>query len=194
MNGDELLILFCSGGRQFKNLGFFSVFGTSHFTTPLVAYSNLHTTWSVNGPNVWSAILFCARKPSILYLLQLQSKILILTICAAGIGGTFQYGYNISIINAPTAVSTASPRASLLPSVCLWTAACQENMQPANTEGKMGRVRCSLCILCISLFSRAAHEWDLVSQKFIQKLCFNCFSKSNSKVCQPASFEIDFCP
>uniref|UniRef100_A0A8B9Q8J6 Solute carrier family 2, facilitated glucose transporter member 5 n=1 Tax=Apteryx owenii TaxID=8824 RepID=A0A8B9Q8J6_APTOW len=32
----------------------------------------------------------------------LQSKILILTICAAGIGGTFQYGYNISIINAPT--------------------------------------------------------------------------------------------
>ncbi|KFU95022.1 Solute carrier family 2, facilitated glucose transporter member 11, partial [Chaetura pelagica] len=33
---------------------------------------------------------------------QLQSKILILTICAAGIGGTFQYGYNISIINAPT--------------------------------------------------------------------------------------------
>ncbi|NXN09651.1 GTR11 protein, partial [Indicator maculatus] len=33
---------------------------------------------------------------------KLQSKILILTICAAGIGGTFQYGYNISIINAPT--------------------------------------------------------------------------------------------
>ncbi|XP_025971816.2 solute carrier family 2, facilitated glucose transporter member 11-like isoform X1 [Dromaius novaehollandiae] len=32
----------------------------------------------------------------------LQSKILILTVCAAGIGGTFQYGYNISIINAPT--------------------------------------------------------------------------------------------
>ncbi|NWU61819.1 GTR11 protein, partial [Pterocles burchelli] len=33
---------------------------------------------------------------------KIQSKILILTICAAGIGGTFQYGYNISIINAPT--------------------------------------------------------------------------------------------
>ncbi|XP_067406057.1 solute carrier family 2, facilitated glucose transporter member 11-like [Emydura macquarii macquarii] len=33
---------------------------------------------------------------------QLQGKVLILTICAAGIGGTFQYGYNISIINAPT--------------------------------------------------------------------------------------------
>uniref|UniRef100_A0A672URQ9 Solute carrier family 2 member 11 n=1 Tax=Strigops habroptila TaxID=2489341 RepID=A0A672URQ9_STRHB len=29
------------------------------------------------------------------------SKILILTICTAGIGGTFQYGYNLSIINAP---------------------------------------------------------------------------------------------
>ncbi|KFV17208.1 Solute carrier family 2, facilitated glucose transporter member 11, partial [Pterocles gutturalis] len=33
---------------------------------------------------------------------KIQSKILILTICAAGIGGTFQYGYNISIINTPT--------------------------------------------------------------------------------------------
>ncbi|XP_030439024.1 solute carrier family 2, facilitated glucose transporter member 11-like [Gopherus evgoodei] len=33
---------------------------------------------------------------------QLQGKVLFLTICAAGIGGTFQYGYNISIINAPT--------------------------------------------------------------------------------------------
>ncbi|XP_061865987.1 solute carrier family 2, facilitated glucose transporter member 11 isoform X2 [Colius striatus] len=32
----------------------------------------------------------------------LQNKVLILTVCAAGIGGTFQYGYNISIINAPT--------------------------------------------------------------------------------------------
>uniref|UniRef100_A0A8B9PZ71 Major facilitator superfamily (MFS) profile domain-containing protein n=1 Tax=Apteryx owenii TaxID=8824 RepID=A0A8B9PZ71_APTOW len=44
--------------------------------------------------------------PFSVHLLQLQSKILILTICAAGIGGTFQYGYNISIINAPTSVST----------------------------------------------------------------------------------------
>uniref|UniRef100_A0A493T2T7 Solute carrier family 2, facilitated glucose transporter member 5 n=1 Tax=Anas platyrhynchos platyrhynchos TaxID=8840 RepID=A0A493T2T7_ANAPP len=33
---------------------------------------------------------------------NLQSRILILMVCAAGIGGTFQYGYNISIINAPT--------------------------------------------------------------------------------------------
>ncbi|KAK4812938.1 hypothetical protein QYF61_001053 [Mycteria americana] len=40
--------------------------------------------------------------PFSIHLLQLQSKVLILTICAAGIRGTFQYGYNISIINAPT--------------------------------------------------------------------------------------------
>uniref|UniRef100_A0A8C4U8T8 Solute carrier family 2, facilitated glucose transporter member 5 n=1 Tax=Falco tinnunculus TaxID=100819 RepID=A0A8C4U8T8_FALTI len=47
---------------------------------------------------------FCSMEGShrfSVHLLQLQSKILILTICAAGIGGTFQYGYNISIINAP---------------------------------------------------------------------------------------------
>uniref|UniRef100_A0A8C3VCS4 Solute carrier family 2, facilitated glucose transporter member 5 n=1 Tax=Catharus ustulatus TaxID=91951 RepID=A0A8C3VCS4_CATUS len=30
-----------------------------------------------------------------------ELPILVLTICAAGIGGTFQYGYNLSIINAP---------------------------------------------------------------------------------------------
>ncbi|KAK6476527.1 solute carrier family 2 [Huso huso] len=33
---------------------------------------------------------------------NLQGSILVMTICAAGIGGTFQYGYNISVINAPT--------------------------------------------------------------------------------------------
>ncbi|EHH62729.1 hypothetical protein EGM_21158, partial [Macaca fascicularis] len=33
---------------------------------------------------------------------QIQGRILLLTICAAGIGGTFQFGYNLSIINAPT--------------------------------------------------------------------------------------------
>uniref|UniRef100_A0A9L0IT50 Solute carrier family 2 member 11 n=1 Tax=Equus asinus TaxID=9793 RepID=A0A9L0IT50_EQUAS len=32
----------------------------------------------------------------------IQGKVLLLTICAAGIGGTFQFGYNLSIINAPT--------------------------------------------------------------------------------------------
>nr|XP_003804670.2 solute carrier family 2, facilitated glucose transporter member 11 isoform X6 [Pan paniscus] len=32
----------------------------------------------------------------------IQGRILLLTICAAGIGGTFQFGYNLSIINAPT--------------------------------------------------------------------------------------------
>ncbi|XP_066465820.1 solute carrier family 2, facilitated glucose transporter member 11 [Tiliqua scincoides] len=33
---------------------------------------------------------------------QLPGRVLILTVCAAGIGGTFQYGYNLTIINAPT--------------------------------------------------------------------------------------------
>ncbi|KAG8523135.1 Solute carrier family 2, facilitated glucose transporter member 11 [Galemys pyrenaicus] len=33
---------------------------------------------------------------------QIESRVLLLTICAAGIGGTFQFGYNLSIINAPT--------------------------------------------------------------------------------------------
>ncbi|XP_023576731.1 solute carrier family 2, facilitated glucose transporter member 11 isoform X2 [Octodon degus] len=33
---------------------------------------------------------------------QTGGRVLLLTICAAGIGGTFQFGYNLSIINAPT--------------------------------------------------------------------------------------------
>ncbi|XP_005396471.1 PREDICTED: solute carrier family 2, facilitated glucose transporter member 11 isoform X1 [Chinchilla lanigera] len=33
---------------------------------------------------------------------QSRGWVLLLTICAAGIGGTFQFGYNLSIINAPT--------------------------------------------------------------------------------------------
>uniref|UniRef100_UPI002953C5CB LOW QUALITY PROTEIN: solute carrier family 2, facilitated glucose transporter member 11 n=1 Tax=Panthera onca TaxID=9690 RepID=UPI002953C5CB len=33
---------------------------------------------------------------------QIQGSVLLLTICAAGIGGTFQFGYNLSIISAPT--------------------------------------------------------------------------------------------
>lgn len=37
---------------------------------------------------------------------QAQGRVLLLTICAAGIGGTFQFGYNLSIINAPTLVRT----------------------------------------------------------------------------------------
>nr|KAF6312234.1 solute carrier family 2 member 11 [Pipistrellus kuhlii] len=32
-----------------------------------------------------------------------QGRVLLQTVCAAGIGGTFQFGYNLSIINAPTA-------------------------------------------------------------------------------------------
>ncbi|XP_006903086.1 PREDICTED: solute carrier family 2, facilitated glucose transporter member 11 [Elephantulus edwardii] len=34
--------------------------------------------------------------------LMAQGRVLLLTACAAGIGGTFQFGYNLSIINAPT--------------------------------------------------------------------------------------------
>ena len=30
------------------------------------------------------------------------ARTLALTVCSAAIGGTFQYGYNISVINAPT--------------------------------------------------------------------------------------------
>uniref|UniRef100_H0WW21 Solute carrier family 2 member 11 n=1 Tax=Otolemur garnettii TaxID=30611 RepID=H0WW21_OTOGA len=33
---------------------------------------------------------------------QIQGRVLLLTVCAAGIGGTFQFGYNLSIINALT--------------------------------------------------------------------------------------------
>ncbi|XP_064377919.1 solute carrier family 2, facilitated glucose transporter member 11-like isoform X2 [Dromaius novaehollandiae] len=33
---------------------------------------------------------------------KLPSWTLLLSVCAVGIGGTFQYGYNVSIINAPT--------------------------------------------------------------------------------------------
>uniref|UniRef100_A0A8C0X1N9 Solute carrier family 2, facilitated glucose transporter member 5 n=1 Tax=Castor canadensis TaxID=51338 RepID=A0A8C0X1N9_CASCN len=32
----------------------------------------------------------------------IQARVLLLTICAAGIGGTFPFGYSLSIINAPT--------------------------------------------------------------------------------------------
>ncbi|XP_011816226.1 PREDICTED: solute carrier family 2, facilitated glucose transporter member 11 isoform X1 [Colobus angolensis palliatus] len=41
-------------------------------------------------------------EPSLRPPTQIQGRILFLTICAAGIGGTFQFGYNLSIINAPT--------------------------------------------------------------------------------------------
>ncbi|XP_063479509.1 solute carrier family 2, facilitated glucose transporter member 11 isoform X6 [Symphalangus syndactylus] len=45
----------------------------------------------------------CAQDAQMRALRRLiQGRILLLTICAAGIGGTFQFGYNLSIINAPT--------------------------------------------------------------------------------------------
>uniref|UniRef100_F8WBK0 Solute carrier family 2 member 11 n=1 Tax=Homo sapiens TaxID=9606 RepID=F8WBK0_HUMAN len=43
-------------------------------------------------------------EPSLRPRTQIQGRILLLTICAAGIGGTFQFGYNLSIINAPTLI------------------------------------------------------------------------------------------
>uniref|UniRef100_A0A4W4HCB8 Solute carrier family 2, facilitated glucose transporter member 5 n=1 Tax=Electrophorus electricus TaxID=8005 RepID=A0A4W4HCB8_ELEEL len=39
-----------------------------------------------------------------IFFLQVPSKTLLMAVAAACIGGTFQYGYNISIINAPTKV------------------------------------------------------------------------------------------
>uniref|UniRef100_A0A8B9YAR5 Solute carrier family 2 member 11 n=1 Tax=Bos mutus grunniens TaxID=30521 RepID=A0A8B9YAR5_BOSMU len=44
----------------------------------------------------------CRRPLGPLLSPQAQGRVLLLTICAAGIGGTFQFGYNLSIINAPT--------------------------------------------------------------------------------------------
>ncbi|ELW72603.1 Solute carrier family 2, facilitated glucose transporter member 11 [Tupaia chinensis] len=46
--------------------------------------------------------LFASRLPALRRFRQTQGRILFLTVCAAGIGGTFQFGYNLSIINAPT--------------------------------------------------------------------------------------------
>ncbi|KAM5238169.1 LOW QUALITY PROTEIN: solute carrier family 2, facilitated glucose transporter member 11 [Ctenodactylus gundi] len=43
-----------------------------------------------------------ARQPPARPRTQIQGRVLLLTICAAGIGGTFQFGYSLSIINAPT--------------------------------------------------------------------------------------------
>lgn len=50
----------------------------------------------------------CRRPLGPLLAPQAQGRVLLLTICAAGIGGTFQFGYNLSIINAPTLVRTLS--------------------------------------------------------------------------------------
>lgn len=41
---------------------------------------------------------------SVSVLLQFPNRTLLFAACAACIGGTFQYGYNISVINAPTTV------------------------------------------------------------------------------------------
>lgn len=46
-------------------------------------------------------------------LFQVPNKVLLLAGCAACMGGTFQYGYNVSVINAPTKVSVISVRRRL---------------------------------------------------------------------------------
>uniref|UniRef100_A0A674JHE9 Solute carrier family 2, facilitated glucose transporter member 5 n=1 Tax=Terrapene triunguis TaxID=2587831 RepID=A0A674JHE9_9SAUR len=47
-------------------------------------------------------LLFCFLNSSLPLRRCLPSRTLFLAVCAVGIGGTFQYGYNVSIINAPT--------------------------------------------------------------------------------------------
>ncbi|XP_053180723.1 solute carrier family 2, facilitated glucose transporter member 11b [Scomber japonicus] len=49
----------------------------------------------------YQPLLFKAEKDS-KWTIKFPNKSLLLAACAACIGGTFQYGYNISIINAPT--------------------------------------------------------------------------------------------
>lgn len=114
--------------------------------------------------------------------LQLQNKILILIICAAGIGGTFQYGYNISIINAPASVSAAGSSASPCRAPPLALLGCEQcsatgNLQAAAAaQGHRARMGCSLCKITSgvrALLSKATLEQDLLSQEFIQKLCFS---------------------
>lgn len=56
--------------------------------------------------------------PWLCFVPQLPSWTLLLAVCAVGIGGTFQYGYNVSIINAPTQVKTHLLFTGLFP---LWT-------------------------------------------------------------------------
>ncbi|XP_054699930.1 solute carrier family 2, facilitated glucose transporter member 11-like isoform X5 [Grus americana] len=51
--------------------------------------------------NVMSSLIWAGRRME-LSQQNLPSWTLFLAVCAVGIGGTFQYGYNVSIINAPT--------------------------------------------------------------------------------------------
>ncbi|XP_036076213.1 solute carrier family 2, facilitated glucose transporter member 11 isoform X4 [Rousettus aegyptiacus] len=53
--------------------------------------------WKVWRPNPQDALHAAGPGPQA----QIPGRVLFLTICAAGIGGTFQFGYNLSIINAP---------------------------------------------------------------------------------------------
>lgn len=61
---------------------------------------------------------FITEVPWFSFAPQLPSWTLFLAVCAVGIGGTFQYGYNVSIINAPTQVKAHLLFTGLFP---LWT-------------------------------------------------------------------------
>ncbi|XP_033618255.1 solute carrier family 2, facilitated glucose transporter member 11 [Fukomys damarensis] len=53
-------------------------------------------------PGAATRAQFSARSAGDRHRGALQGRVLLLTVCVAGIGGTFQFGYNLSIINAPT--------------------------------------------------------------------------------------------
>lgn len=116
--------------------------------------------------------------------LQLPNKSLLLAACAACIGGTFQYGYNISVINAPTMVRTAlnlllhSIHTSLswLFTLCffvLFSPVCSKFHEP-NLEGALpdwcvSRVsHPSLVHDCVYVHLRRIHRsndwWDVVCE------------------------------
>lgn len=52
--------------------------------------------------NFLTVIFFLNRIVSVFF--QFPNKSLLLAVFAACVGGTFQYGYNISVINSPTMV------------------------------------------------------------------------------------------
>ncbi|KAL7836963.1 hypothetical protein AOLI_G00282470 [Acnodon oligacanthus] len=45
------------------------------------------------------------KEPERVHQIKVPGKTLLMAVWAACIGGTFQYGYNVSIINAPTKAS-----------------------------------------------------------------------------------------
>lgn len=127
----------------------FSVFCTSHYTASFVACANVHHTAGQMSAEPFYSVY--KSYPFSIHLLQLQSKNLILIVCAAGIGGTFQYGYNISIINAPTLVSTAGLRGSSWDTHCLGVLIWAADGGLPPKIGSLLVLRVGMCCqLCIS--------------------------------------------